>query len=325
MGAIAFGQSFPTYNVAVTLSSGSVLVTGAVTPPAGTTAEALAAQLRAAQATIEAQATQLARAIPGIDAVVVGVLQARVCGTDANQATAWAACTTQQVAAQPLGSMPGDLNNAYFASGVASTTVGVGASVAPVTIALVMEGVDHRLLIANANLKTQFEEAMKKAIAFGQSFPTYNVAVTLSSGSVLVTGAVTPPAGTTAEALAAQLRAAQATIEAQATQLARAIPGIDAVVVGVLQARVCGTDANQANAWAACTTQQVVAQPLGSMPGDLNNAVVKYGKVSQDKFSLALMISGVAGVALLIGVAFARKRSVETLESADALLNGPEE
>jgi hypothetical protein len=169
----------------------------------------------------------------------------------------------------------------------AKTTAAV-TTAAPTTAAvrvystMLVQGVDYGLIMANVAVKAAFVAEMTKALTTRLGFAATGITVELSSGSVLVTYVVEVPAGHTAATVTAQLQAARATIAQTATELARAIPGINAVVTGTLTATVCGEAEQRVAAWGACAAlEKAAVVPLGSMPADLNSALSVGGVTEQ--------------------------------------------
>merc|ERR1719491_1291285 len=148
-----------------------------------------------------------------------------------------------------------------------------------VHVSLLIEGIDYSLLVARPALRSNIELDLRQAFAVGQAFSASNIAVTLSSGSLLVTFKITADAPWTS--LAQQIRLTKDAIAQRAAAALRTIPGIAEVTVGTLTVRICGAGQTKAEALMACAAN-VKPEPQGSMPANLDSAVAIGGIAAQD-------------------------------------------
>lgn len=115
--AVASGQTFSQETVTVEMASGSLLITFKITAAGNTDFNTLAQQLRLARDAIAQRAAAILRTIPGIAAITVGTLTVRVCGLGLTRGAALTTCAGD-IAPEPTGSMPANLNSAVRIGGV---------------------------------------------------------------------------------------------------------------------------------------------------------------------------------------------------------------
>jgi len=102
---------------------------------------------------------------------------------------------------------------------------------------IVVKGISYTSLIADGELKSAFEGAVKGAIADGRDIEESDVAVQLSSGSVIVNALVTSSAGEF-HALLADFNATTTSLAEAVVQDVAAMPGIGNVTTGTIEASV---------------------------------------------------------------------------------------
>jgi hypothetical protein len=139
----------------------------------------------------------------------------------------------------------------YDSSVVASTTAAAGAtaadaatnttaaSTAPATVKVNMkvEGVDFAKLSAAPTMLAAFKTGVKDTVAAeatlaaGATIPATAVAVTVSSGSVIVDAVITPPSGVDSTKMGSGLTAST-TMSATMVTAVKAVPGIAAATSG---------------------------------------------------------------------------------------------